>query len=348
MARIVAVAPAAPPHRHTQHDITTTIAPLITSDPRTRALLARFHAGSGVETRSLALPLAEYQAPRDFTASNELFVRIATDLAEEAARSALAAAAIAPHEVDFIVFTTVTGVSAPSIDALLVARLGLRTDVRRVPMYGLGCVAGAAGLARVDDLLAGHPLAVALFVAVELCSLTFQRDDSSTANLVASGLFGDGAAAAVVVGDQRAERMPGADIVATRSALYPDTSHVIGFDAGSTGFRIVLTAEVSDVIARHVGDDARAFLADAGIERVDTWIAHPGGPRVLDAFAEALDVPDGAFDASWASLARSGNMSSVSVLAILADVFAQPAGTVGLLFALGPGVTGELVALRWE
>jgi alkylresorcinol/alkylpyrone synthase len=252
-----------------------------------------------------------------------------------------------------VMFTSVTGISAPSIDVLLAARLGLRPDVKRVPMYGLGCVAGAAGIARVNDYLTGYPDDVAVLVAVELCSLTFQRDDDSTANLVATGLFGDGAAAVVMVGDERAKRMSatGPDIVDTRSRLYPDTESVIGFTASETGFRIILTAQVSEVIEANFGNDVTGFLSDndLAIEDIDTWVAHPGGPRVLEQFQRSLGLPDGALDNSWRSLAAVGNLSSVSVLHILADELTAPPapGSDGVVFALGPGVSAELVLLRW-
>jgi alkylresorcinol/alkylpyrone synthase len=278
----------------------------------------------------------------------------ATDLGERAVRDALEASGIAPAEEDFLMFTTVTGISAPSVDALLVPRIGLRPDVKRVPMFGLGCVAGAAGLARLEDYLAGHPDDVAVLVSVELCSLTVQRDDDSMANLVASGLFGDGAAAVVAVGTERAERtgLRGPDIVATRSALYPHSEHVLGFNPGSTGFRIVLTAGVADVVEEHFGDDVRSFLGGYGLapHDISAWIAHPGGPRILETFSRALELPDGALRLSWESMAAVGNLSSASVLHVLADSLLQEPrrpGDTGLLFALGPGVSAELVLLRW-
>ncbi len=328
---------------------------MITSNPSKQAVLRRLHAGSRVDRRHLVLPIERYLEKQSFTITNELFIDAATDLAEEALVAALARARIRADEVDFVLFTSVTGVSAPSIDALLVPRVGLRSDVKRVPMFGLGCVAGAAGIARLDDYLAGHPRGVAVLVSVELCSLTVQRDDDSMANLVASGLFGDGAAAVVMVGAERAAERDdaGFDIVGVRSALYPDTRHVLGFNPGETGFRIVLTAGVADVIDEHFGSDMTQFLGDhdATIDSIDRWIAHPGGPRVLEAFSDALHLSSGALDASWDSLARVGNLSSASVLHVLADSIRDAPPTAGelcSLFALGPGVCAELVLLRWS
>jgi alkylresorcinol/alkylpyrone synthase len=354
MARIAAVSPALPAFVYSQAEITDTIVPMVTSDPGKQAVMRRLHGGSMVATRHLVMPIERYRDATTFTRSNEMFIEVAADLTERALRDLDEHLVLVPADIDYVMFTSVTGISAPSIDALLVARLGLRSDVKRVPMYGLGCVAGAAGIARVNDYLVGHPNDVAVLLAVELCSLTFQRDDDSMANLVATGLFGDGAAAVVMVGGERAKRMPvtGPDVVDARSQLYPDTEDVIGFTASETGFRIILTAQVSEVIERDFGQDVTAFLAANGlaIADVDTWVAHPGGPRVLESFQRSLGLADGALDNSWRSLARVGNLSSASVLHILADELGDGSaapGTETVLFALGPGVSAELVLLRW-
>ena len=203
--------------------------------------------------------------------------------------------------------------------------LGLRPDVKHVPSFGLGCVAGASGIARVHDYLVGHPRDVAVVVSVELCSLTLQRDDASVANFVASGLFGDGAAAVVMVGDERAAELgiPGPEIVDTRSVLYPDSASVIGWDIGGTGFRIVLTAAVADTIDANIAIDVDGLLADNGLTRadVDTWMAHPGGPRVLEAFERGLGLERRQLEPSWRLLDAVGNLSSSSVLHLLADQY---------------------------
>lgn len=349
MSRIAAVAPVLPAYAYTQAEITAELAPLISAVPARRAVLERMHAASGIATRHTALPLERYRDLGDFRASNDLFIEVATDLAERALREALAAVGLEPPDVDYVMFTSVTGISAPSVDALLVSRLGLRPDVKRLPSFGLGCVGGAAGLARVNDYLVGHPDEVGVLLSVELCSLTLQRDDETMANFVATGLFGDGAAAVVLVGDNRTE--PGPRIVDSRSSFFPDTREVIGWNIGATGFEIVLTAGVAEVIERHFPAEVAAFLADHGltIGDVEAWVAHPGGPRVLDAFASSLDLPRERFDTSWATLDRVGNLSSAAVLHVLADTITDgvsPGGS-GLLFALGPGVSAEFVLLEW-
>ena len=258
-------------------------------------------------------------------------------------------------DVDLILATSVTGVAAPSIDARLVPRLGLRTDVKRLPIFGLGCVAGAAGISRLHDYLRGDPDGVAVLLSVELCSLTIQRDDPSIANLVASGLFGDGAAAVVMVGDRRAAALgltAGPRVVDTRSRFYPDTERVMGWDIGGSGFRIVLDASVADVVEANLGADLDEFLGvhDLKTEDIARWVTHPGGPKVLEAVARAARLPDEALQPARDCLARVGNLSSASVLHVLADTMAGPppaAGSSGVLLAMGPGFCAELVLLQW-
>ncbi|MGH8869585.1 MAG: type III polyketide synthase [Actinomycetes bacterium] len=373
MSVLAAVRPALPPHRYPQAEITEAFASMCTPDGSARTLLERVHAAAGVETRHLAIPLEEYPRLDGFGAANDRFIATGLDLAEAAVKDALRVAGLAPADVDLVLSVSVTGVATPSLDARLVGRLGLRQDVKRLPVFGLGCVAGAAGVARLHDHLAGHPDDVAVLVSVELCSLTVQRDDTSPANLVASGLFGDGAAAVVAVGDRRAAAMDlaGPRVVDTVSRLYPDTERVMGWDVGGTGFRVVLDRSVADVVHEHLGGDVSAFLARHGLRVGDVtgWVSHPGGPKVLDAVAGALDLPAGALDVTWASLAALGNLSSASVLHVLADTLdpdptlpnptgesggpgerpagPPPSGTPGVMLAMGPGFCAELVLLRW-
>ncbi|MEU6997917.1 3-oxoacyl-[acyl-carrier-protein] synthase III C-terminal domain-containing protein [Nonomuraea sp. NPDC046570] len=351
MTRIASVSGVLPPNRYTQSELTDLAARMCLPDGVGRRLLDRLHAAARVETRHLALPIEQYGKLDGFGAANDAFITAAVDLGAQAVGEALDAAGLTPGDVDLIMFTSVTGVAAPSVDARLAGRLGLRPDVKRVPVFGLGCVAGAAGIARLHDYLRGWPGHVAVLLSVELCSLTLQRGDSSTANLVAGALFGDGAAAVVALGADRAGGR-GPAVVATRGHLYPDSEHVMGWDVRDSGFGVVLDAGVPDVVRTYLADDVHAFLGDHGLTTKDVtaWVCHPGGPKVLEAVAETLDLPFGALDLTWRSLAANGNLSSASVLHVLRDTLAlrppEP-GTPGLLIAMGPGFCSELVLLRW-
>lgn len=332
-----------------------------------RRVLDRLHRSAKVGSRHMTLPLERYEELDGFGASNDVFIAAATALGAQAVQGALRTAGLTAADVDLLIFTSVTGIATPSIDARLVGRLGLRPDVKRLPLFGLGCAGGAAGLARMHDYLLGRPDDVAVLLSVELCSLTFQRNDASMANLVATGLFGDGAAAVVAYGAGRPERAEcsersersersdetvGPTIVDTRSHLYPDTGRVMGWDIKNTGFQVVLDPQVPDVVRRYLADDVEGFLGDHGIKPKDVtaWVCHPGGPKVLQAVTEALDLPDDALDVTWRHLADVGNLSSSSVLHVLRDTLAQrrpPPGTPGVLLAMGPGFACELVLLRW-
>ncbi|MCI0589207.1 MAG: type III polyketide synthase [Planctomycetes bacterium] len=349
--RIASVASALPDHVYEQGRITRHLAGIWDGDPAFARRLAAFHENVRVERRHLARPLEDYDRLRTFGERNDAWIAAATDLGERALRSALDRAGLAPRDVDALFFSTVTGAAIPSIDARLVNRMGLRADVKRLPFFGLGCVAGAAVLARASDYVRAFPGHAAAVLTVELCSLTFQRGDRSVANLIATGLFGDGAGSALVLGAAH-PRAAGPRIRATRSVFYPDTEDVMGWRVSEEGFRIVLGAEVPSIAGERLPRDVDAFLAEQGLRRSDigSWVCHPGGPKVLAAMREGLGLGEEALALSWDGLRRTGNLSSASLLLILEETMARalPApGTLGLLAAMGPGFCAELLLVEW-
>ena len=348
--QILSTATAYPPYYFTQQQVVEALKAFWGENFDRAGLLERLHYRTGVDGRYFSRELGDYQALDTWGKNNDVWIETAEKLGEQAIDCALKLAGLSRDRINAIFFVSVTGVCSPSIDARLVNRMGLSRNIKRNPIFGLGCVAGAAGLARAADYVRAYPDQVAVLLSVELCSLTWQRDDLSVANLISSGLFGDGAAAVLVAGEKVA--LPGPRIVATQQVFYPNTHDVMGWKISEKGFNIVLSPDVPTVVRENLGRDVDEFLAQQGLTRGDigTWIMHTGGPKVLEASAESLGLKNGELDVSWDALRRVGNLSSASVLVVLDEVMKHrrpEPGTRSILAAMGPGFCAEILLLEW-
>jgi alkylresorcinol/alkylpyrone synthase len=348
--QIVSVASAYPQHYYPQEQLLEALQEYWGDQITKPHVLRRLHRHVGVDGRFLSLPKEEYPKIKTWGEANDHWIRTAQELGEKAISCALKDAGLNPRHLGAFFFISVTGISSPSIDALLINRLGMCRNIRRVPIFGLGCVAGAAAISRAADYVRAYPGQVAVVLSVELCSLTLQRGDISMANLISSGLFGDGSAAVIVAGADCG--LSGPAILATRSVFYPQTEEMMGWNVSEKGFRIVLSKEIPDLVRKNLAHDVDDFLAERGLTRADigSWALHTGGPKILEATEDALGLKNGELDVSWECLRRTGNLSSASVLVVLEEVMKNhrpAAGTLGLLAAMGPGFCSEFVLLEW-
>ena len=348
---ITSVGSAFPPFRYTQAEIAETLATRWKHKLPEPRLLTRLHANCGVQHRAFVFPLDHYPTLKGFTATNNAWIDHAVTLGRQSIESCLAPTNITPADISAIFFTTVTGIASPTIDARLINLLPFPANIKRTPIFGLGCVAGAAGISRAADYLRAFPTQHALLLSIELCSLTWQDDDQSIANLISTGLFADGAAAVLLSGAQTLN-LTGPAILATRSTFYRHTEHIMGWDIGDNGFKIVLSPDVPKVVLDNLKHDVDTFLTENTLQQKDiaSWIFHSGGPKVLEAVETALTLPPNALAPSWASLRDHGNLSAASVLTVLEHYLkaapGQP-GTYSILAAMGPAFCLELVLLRW-
>ena len=315
--------------------------------------LEQFYTNVKVKGRYLAWPLERYKKPTTFEERNNAYIETALELGEQTICALLDQVQMSPQEIDQLTTISTTGIAVPALDARLMNRIPFSRRMKRLPLFGLGCLGGAAGIARTADYLQGHPEEAVILFAVELCSLTIQRDDLSLANIVASGLFGDGAAAVLMVGADHPRAQPGLPrVIDSQSQFFPETEHIMGWDVTNSGFKVLLSADIAKLAKSEVRPSLEVFLGkhSLSLADIDHWLVHPGGPKVIQALEDGLGLPDEALTLSWESLAEAGNISSASVLLILDKAMKRlrpTPGEYGVLMAMGPAFSAELVLLGW-
>ena len=347
---IAAAASVLPDHYYDQETLIATVRDHCAGRHHNIDRIESIYRNVLVNGRHLALPIEEYDNLQTFTDSNNAFIKCAVNLGEQAIQKGLQKACLEPKDIDHLIFVSITGIATPSIDALLVNRMNLRRDIKRTPIFGLGCMAGAAGITRAIDYVKAYPDQVAVVLSVELCSLTLQRNDFSVANIVSSGLFGDAAAALIITGKNRQATTP--CVIDTRSVFYPNTEHIMGWDITDNGFKIVLSGQTPKLVETSLEPDIKHFLADNSLTLQDIrqWLFHPGGPKILEAIQKSLGITRDDLALSWKNLQEVGNVSSASILMILEDAMDNHRpikGSYGFFNAMGPGFCAEMGILQW-
>lgn len=353
MPRIAAVATAVPDHLLEQAEVKAFASHMFSAELFDR--LSPVFDNANIERRYFSVDPEWLAHDHDFTEVNDRYIEVALDLTERVVCEAAASAGVKTEEIDIILFVSTTGLSTPSIDARLFNRIPLSKHIKRVPIWGLGCAGGAGGIARAAEYLKAYPSHRALVVTIELCSLAFQREDMTKSNLIAAALFGDGAAACILEGDdvkRSGSSWSQPEVIDSLSTIYPDSLDVMGWRITSNGFKVVLSRDIPSIIKNLVKGNIEELLDrhQLSIPDIKHYVAHPGGAKVIDAHVEALDVHPRLFEFSRSVLRQFGNMSSATVYFILKcfmERVKSSSGEYGLLSALGPGFSSELVLLKW-
>jgi alkylresorcinol/alkylpyrone synthase len=345
---IAATATALPQHTITRDDVKYYMGRVFDISDRRLEAMMNIVDNAQVHKRHAIFPIEYTVEPRALERTNQEYIEHAIKLGQEAAEKCLRRAGVQPDEVDLIITVSCTGFMIPSLDAHLINRMGFRSNVIRMPFTELGCAAGAMALGRAADFLKAHPGGNVLIIAVELPSLTFQRKDISQANLISSILFGDGAAAVLVSGEQTG----GPKILVSETYTFPDSLGAMGFDLKDSGFHILLAKDVPEMIGAKIRELVDGFLERHGKTRQDIkgWILHPGGARLLGNVEIALGLTKCQTQPSWDVLANVGNLSSATILFILQEWLEKRPlnpGDYALVAAFGPGFSAEFLLLQW-
>ena len=341
---ILSLATASPPFVLDQAKALSVARDVLAADFPEFERMSMVFSSAGIRQRQLARPVDWYRQPRSFADRTIAYLECACDLFVEAATRALDAAGLAACAIDTIVTASSTGIATPSLEARVMGRMGFRPDVMRVPVFGLGCAAGASGLGLAAKLAQASPGSVVLFVTVELCSLAFRFQDVGKADIIATALFGDGAAAAIVrTGDEGF-----AAITGSAQTTWADTLDIMGWRIEEAGLAVVLNRAIPTFARQHMRAAMDQMLAGQGLAvgDIDRFICHPGGAKVVDAIEHALALGQGALDHERDVLADHGNMSAPTALFVLDRVRQGGMPPMSVLAALGPGFTMSTVTLR--
>ncbi len=360
MSRIISVGTSVPEHTVTQTEARQFAAKKFTGELDEIERLLTVFDNTHIDRRHLSVPLEWFEHPHPAGEKNDLYIQHALQLSHRAIRGCLDRTNISPSEIDHIFFISSTGIATPSIDARICNLLDMKASVKRTPLFGLGCAGGAVGLSRAREYIRAFPAERALVVAVELCGLTFMHQDHSKKNLIATSLFADGAAAVLIEGAQ-VHKEPANPPVSTAaqpviidstSIIWKDTLDVMGWEIDDEGWRVVFSSDIPRIVEESVAPEVKRFLQkhNLTVQQIDHFIAHPGGWKVIQAYRNGLQLKEDHLEPSLHVLKHHGNMSSPTVFFVLKEVLEKEVrkGEYGLITALGPGFSGEMLLVQWQ
>ncbi|RWY49374.1 type III polyketide synthase [Mucilaginibacter gilvus] len=347
MPSIASVSGVSLPYKVKQQDVKAQARALFVEHfPQVDRLMPAFD-NTEIVTRNFCKPITYYAESNTFEQRNDDYITNALEYSIRAIEDAVAKAGVNKEGITDLIFVSTTGLATPSIDALIINKMRLNPHINRIPVWGLGCGGGVSGMAKANTLAKANPDAVVLLVAVELCSLTLIKNDYSKSNFIGSSLFSDGIAAVIVKGDNHKTEEK-IRILAASSKLYYDSLEVMGWDFKDTGFKVLFSKDIPTFIHENIRSDIDAFLAKQNLELGDikNFVFHPGGKKVLDAYADALQVEGDFLHNTRQVMNENGNMSSVTALYVLEKFMAEGyEDGYGLMLAMGPGFSSEMVLL---
>lgn len=349
MPHIAATSTIELPYKISQQDVKQQAHELFSAYfPQTNRLIFAFD-NTEIVTRNFCKPLSYYAEPNTFEQRNNDYIENALNYSVQAIEDCIVKASISKGDITDIIFVSTTGLATPSLDALIINKMRLNPHVRRSPLWGLGCGGGVSGMAKANIAATADPNAVVLLVAVELCSLTLIKTDYSKSNFIGSSLFSDGIAACIIKGDAFIAPKQKVAYIGASSKLYYDSLDVMGWDFNDTGFKVLFSKDIPTFIHENVKTDITEFLITQGLQLSDikNFIFHPGGKKVLDAYADALEVEGDFLNKTRAVMNDNGNMSSATVLYVLERFMNEGFEPgYGLMMAMGPGFSSEMVLLK--